>query len=190
MVKPSASEDITTFAVTEILALPKASKSASPEHRVALYTMINFIPPSLSASRVAESTTPVLLSKETNDPALNALCASISGHLIHLLGQGQALDKGVVAALVKESTSTKAATRRALWSLLGSIFWKIDDVGNTAVQELATALLPALESNLKAVSAISPNSPGLVLEGYVAVSSLLRSIASWAPEKTGERKTS
>lgn len=181
-----------THAMTELLALPKASKSASAEHRVALYTMAESVPPGEKVSAVIQSHAEVLLSKETNDAALGAFCRALDVHLGWTLKNGHKLEKTAIQALVKESTSNKPATRRALWGLIGGLI--LDDGGEDKVasdvpqglKEFGLALLPALEMNLKAMVGVSPNAPGGVLEGYVAISALLGSIANWASEKAGE----
>src|SRR5262249_16038269 len=106
-------------AMTALLALPKASKSASAEHRVALYTMAEFVPPGDGVSGVIQSAVEVLFSKETNDAALGTLSKALEVHIGWSLRHGHTLEKGVVQALVKQSISNKPATRRALWGLIG-----------------------------------------------------------------------
>jgi hypothetical protein len=72
-------------AVVEVLSLPKAGKTTGPDHRVALYTMLQSLPPSPSTSPEVVSSVPTLLTKETNDPAIAALGSALSSHLSYQL---------------------------------------------------------------------------------------------------------
>src|ERR1700736_1373712 len=49
------------LAVSELLALPKAGKTAGPDHRIALYSMLSTLTPSFSISSSISSTVPPLV---------------------------------------------------------------------------------------------------------------------------------
>ncbi|KAH9915889.1 armadillo-type protein [Fomitopsis serialis] len=104
------------LAVNELLALPKASKTAGPDHRVALYTMLGYVKPSPSAA-ILESGLP-LLAKETHDAAVSALSSSLAPHLGHCLREDVAIPAGATSVLVREANSSKPAIRRAFCILV------------------------------------------------------------------------
>jgi hypothetical protein len=179
--------ELHSLAINEILALPKASKTVSAEHRVALYTMIEFVPPGQKASGVALGSVELLLSKEMSESALAVLCKALVPHLLWVLQHGQKLEKGTMQIIAKEATSSKPATRKALMGLIGHLFMvDLSCDASGAMKEFGLNLVPALETNLKAMSGVSPNSLSGVLEGYVAVVSLLGAVALWDPKKAGK----
>lgn len=159
--------------VTEVLSLPKAGKTTGPDHRVALYTMLQSLPPSPTTSSEVVSSVPTLLIKETSDPAIGALSSALSSHLSHQLRGNESLPAPVTGSLVKELANAKPPIRRAFYSAVGDAIWALDSPENEASAALIKATLPALENSLKTVSANPIGAAAGPLEGYVAIALLL-----------------
>jgi len=160
------------LAVGELLALPKAGKTAGAEHRVALFTMLGSLSPSSSVSPKIAQAAP-LLAKETHDAAILILATALSVHIHFCLKENLLLPKDVTALVAKEMTNTKPALRRAFCSLTGNVLWRLETVDTEAALQFAQAVQEALETNLKTVSSNPLNTIGGPLEGYIAVASLL-----------------
>lgn len=170
VVKRTSKPESLSKLATELLALPKSGKSASPEQRVALYNMVASIPS--EASSVVVDTVPTLVGKESNENALNAMAGALGKHLSTALTSDKPVAAAALTALGKELASTKLAARRALSSAVGSAVWSVHargDMFSADGEKLLASLVGALEGNLKTASACTPaNAPGF-LEGYVAV---------------------
>ena len=160
-------------AVVEVLALPKAGKTTGPDHRVALYTMLQSLPPSLTTSPEIVLSVPSLLTKETNDVAMEALSTALSSHLSFQLRGDEALPAAVTNVVVKELANTKPQIRRAFYSAVGGAIWSLDSLETEASGALIKAILPVLETSLKNVSANPVGAAAGPLEGYVAIALLL-----------------
>lgn len=161
------------LATTEILALPKAGKSNGPDHRVALYSMLAFVPPSTTVSETVMQSGSGLLSKETHDAATSALSAAMTRHLVFLLREGTPAPAEVVNVSVKEVASQKPALRRAVLDLVGSTIFMLEELSNEASAAFAKTLLPGLEASLK--SAAASSNVGIPLDGYIPTALLLGS---------------
>ncbi|KIK62847.1 hypothetical protein GYMLUDRAFT_242480 [Collybiopsis luxurians FD-317 M1] len=186
-------------AVTELLALPKAGKTAGPDHRVALYKMLALVPPPTKETKktkgisISESVLQGsigLLAKETNEGAMGVLAGAISAHLGVVLRGGGDGDgelskevKEVVGVIAKEMQSGKPVVRRAFCVLVGGAVWEAMGLGvgaggdsepSEALMTFMSAVLPALEGILKSVAA-NPTSGagGGMLEAYIAVALML-----------------
>lgn len=159
------------FAVNEVLNLPKTSKTAGPDHRSALYSMIKHIPPTSSTSGVIVESIPPLVLKETHEVAMSALVSSLPLHLVHQLRSDRAPSKATLDIVVKEMNSSKPAIRRAFSSIVGDTLWSLSALETQASLSYAQAVFPALEANLKTIGA-NPlaSSPA---EGYIAIAVLL-----------------
>jgi len=152
VIKRTSDLTVQAKVATEVLALPKTGKSASAEHRVALFTMSRFVPPS--------------------DAALAALADNFGQHLTQVLGSQAALASTTPTTLAKELNSAKLTTRRALSSGIASAIWQVgkSDTGlSNEGEKLVSALAPAFEANLKTAAANPASTPGGFLEGYTAV---------------------
>lgn len=170
IVKRTSQPESLSKLATELLALPKAGKSASPEQRVALYSMVAAIPS--AASQVVVDTIPTLVAKEANEHALNAMAGALGQHLSTALTSDKAVAAAAATALGKELASPKLPTRRALSSAVASAVWAVHAQGDKFSAEgekLITSIAPALEGNLKTASACAPANAAGFLEGYVAV---------------------
>ncbi|KAJ3745026.1 armadillo-type protein [Lentinula detonsa] len=170
-----------SLAVSELLALPKTGKTAGPDHRVALYSMLASLPPSLS-STISESlvqTAIPLLAKETHDGAVMVLADALPIHVSFLLSNNKPLTSEVRELVSKEMGSIKPSVRRAFCLLAGNALWGSDakTVGNDAMMMFTKAIIPALETMLKSVSSGPLGASGAVLEAYVAVALLLGPLA-------------
>ncbi|KAE9398973.1 ARM repeat-containing protein [Gymnopus androsaceus JB14] len=165
-----------SFAVSELLALPKTGKTSGPDHRVALYSMLASLPPSLAVSETIVQTAAPLLAKETHDGAVTILAGALPPHVGFLLKNNKPLSTEVTGLVLKEMGSQKPPIRRAFCLLAGNAIWgseaKESDVSD-AVLAFAKAIVPALESTLKNVSGNPLNASGGILEAYIAVALLL-----------------
>ncbi|CAK9780191.1 putative regulation of translational elongation-related protein [Cutaneotrichosporon oleaginosum] len=169
VVKRTSNPDSLLKLATELLALPKAGKSASAEQRVALYQMVAAIPS--SASSVVVDTIPLLVAKEANEHALNAMAVALGAHLSTALTSDKAVAPAAATALAKELASPKLPARRSLSSAVGTAAWSVHagDKFSAEGERILGSLVPALEGNLKTASACAPANAAGFLEGYVAV---------------------
>ncbi|WVR05268.1 hypothetical protein IAU60_002280 [Kwoniella sp. DSM 27419] len=157
---------------TEILALPKTGKTASPEHRTILFVMVNDLIPSDEVSPIVVDILPTLIAKEGNETAFHALCAGLAPHLAHLLTSTKPIATASASAIVKELNSTKVPTRRGVSTAVGSAIWSVKTAGqqySVEGEKLIGQLVPALEINLKTASTCTPANANGFLEGYVAL---------------------
>ncbi|PCH35750.1 ARM repeat-containing protein [Wolfiporia cocos MD-104 SS10] len=161
------------FTVQELLALPKAGKTAGPDHRIALYTMLGYLKPSSTVSVAVVQAGIPLLAKETHDTATTVLASALVPHFASCLREGVALPADTLAVVAKEMGSTKPVVRRALCTLVADVFWQADELQTDAARAVAKALLPALETSLKTVAAGPLTSVAGPLEGYTALVVLL-----------------
>lgn len=171
---PQDPHDFHKVAGLELLSLLKAGKTAGPDHRIALYSMLSFLPPTEGVSAILVQTT-TLLSKETSEAAIAALAAALPPHIVFLF-RHSSLPSETVQVIAKEMGSTKPAVRRALVGLAGSVFLDEQAVLDTENGvAFAKLLLPSFESCLKNVST-NPLNTG-PLEGYISAAVLLGSFA-------------
>ncbi|KAJ7600549.1 armadillo-type protein [Mycena floridula] len=161
-------------AVDEILALPKTGKTVGPDHRVALYTMLGYIPCSQSVSPSIVQTAVPLLAKETHEGAIAALSAALPSHIVLLFQSNKSLSTETISLIAKEMTSSKLPTRRAFCALTGNSLWG-ESVVTDAALSFAKSILVSLENNLKTVSTNPLNASPV--DGYIALAVLLGPIA-------------
>ncbi|KAJ8518630.1 hypothetical protein ONZ45_g4322 [Pleurotus djamor] len=171
LMKDSLEESCLELAAVDLLALPKSSKSAGPDHRVALYSMLSYVRPSLTASKSIIQDAVPLLAKETSDAAISALAVALPSHLAHLLSNNEAVPAQATALIVKEMNNTKPVIRLAFCSLSGGALLGSANFETEAGLTFAKALLPAFENILKTIA----NNPlnASPTEGYIAVACLL-----------------
>ncbi|KAH9485783.1 eIF-2-alpha kinase activator gcn1 [Psilocybe cubensis] len=175
---PSDPHNLSRIAVTELIALPKTGKSAGPDHRVALYSMLSNISPATDVSSTLVDAASVLIPKEPHEGATAVLASVLPAHVLFLLHKN-ALSTAAVQFIAKEMTNTKVAVRKAFVGLAGSIL--ISEPGiieSESGAAFAKGLLPSFEACLKTVSGNPLNAPGGPYEGYVAVTVLLGSFAA------------
>ncbi|KAF8959922.1 armadillo-type protein [Flammula alnicola] len=170
---PVDPHNLARIAIPELVNLPKTGKSAGPDHRIALYSMLAFLTPATGVSLPLVQATTVLIPKEPHEAATSVLVAALPSHIVFLLREAS-LPTETIQLISKEMNSSKPAVRKAFVGLAGSIF--LDDQGvmdteNGAV--FATGLLSSFETCLKTVSSNPLNSSGGPYEGYVALSVLL-----------------
>ncbi|KAI0757516.1 ARM repeat-containing protein [Daedaleopsis nitida] len=157
----------------ELLSLPKAGKTAGPDHRTALYTMLGAVPPSDSVSLTIVQTGLPLLAKETHEASVAILAASLVPHLVSCLRAEAPFPSNSASTAAKEMTGTKPAVRRAFCSLVGCSLWELNTLETDASITFAKAVLPSFETNLKTVVANPLGAVAGPLEGYVAVAVML-----------------
>ncbi|KAF5388937.1 hypothetical protein D9757_005117 [Collybiopsis confluens] len=174
-------EELLSISVTELLALPKAGKTAGPDHRLALYSMLALLPPLPTISQSILQASAALLAKETHEGATGILSGALRSHLACVLRDSPALGKEmqeVAGVIAKEMQNTKPSMRRWFFILAGGAVWESTRLGDDrgepsdALGSFIDTILPALENILKTVSA-NPTSGTGVLEAYIAVALLL-----------------
>lgn len=174
---PLDPDNLSRVAVPDLLNLPKSGKSAGPDHRIALYSMLGFLTPTATVSAALTQTATSLLAKETHEGATSVLAAALPPHIIFLLREGSLLPE-ITHLIAKEMSSVKPGIRRAFCGLAGSVFFQGQDVVETECgATFAKAVLPSFELSLKTVSSNPLNSSGGPFEGYVAVTTLLGPLA-------------
>lgn len=118
----------------------------------------------------------LLLAKETHEGAVRVLTErTLPRHLIGLLKENVYIPAETTGLIVKEMGTSKPSIRRLFCGLAGNVFLATGEVnfGSGAAFEFSTALLPALEENLKIVAENPLGIGAGPLEGYVAVVILL-----------------
>ena len=159
------------IAISELLSLPKAGKSAGPDHRIALYSMLALVPPHEGVSTTLLQVTTPLLAKEASEGVTAVLAAALPRHIVFLLRYAT-LPPEITQLIAKEIVNIKPAIRKTFVSLAGSIFFDNGDVLDTEKGlAFAQTLLPSLESCLTTVSSNPANAAPC--EGYVAIAVLL-----------------
>ncbi|RXW23690.1 hypothetical protein EST38_g2167 [Candolleomyces aberdarensis] len=160
-------------ALSELLTLPKTGKTAGPDHRIALYTMLGYLPPDTNiSSSLIQSASP-LLTKETNETATSTLAAALPSHIVFLL-RNSSVPTEVSQLIAKELGNSKPAVRRAFATLIGSVFYQHEDLLETdAGVKFAKAVTSALQNSLKTISTNALTAPGGPIEGYIALAVLL-----------------
>ncbi|WWC61174.1 uncharacterized protein I303_103754 [Kwoniella dejecticola CBS 10117] len=172
IIKRCSDEKVLAKIATEILALPKTGKTASPEHRAILFTMAADLIPSDAVSSIVVDTLPGLVAKEGNEPAFHALNSALAPHLAYLLTSNKPIAASASSALVKELNSTKISTRRGLSIAVGEAVWRVKESGqqfSVEGERLIAQIAPALDTNLRAASTCLPANAAGFLEGYVAL---------------------
>ncbi|KAF8627766.1 hypothetical protein AX17_006131 [Amanita inopinata Kibby_2008] len=165
-------------AVTELLSLPKAGKSAGPDHRVALYSMLSYITPKPNLSAELIQTVTPLLAKDaqTNEQATTVLAFVLAPHVAMLLQPSTEapLPTETTSLIAKEMNNAKSGIKRAFCTLAGSVLLEGDVILTTEKGiSFAKSLLPSFEACLKTASSTALTASGGPLEGYIAISVLL-----------------
>ena len=169
-------------AVTELLHLPKAGKSAGPDHRVALYSMLSHINPKPKlSSELVQTATPILAKEvQTQEHAAAAFAAVLAPHLVVLLQPftDEPLPAEMTTLITKEMNSSKPIIKRAFCALAGAVLFEADSILTAEKgMDFANKILPALETCLKNGSSTALTTSGGPVESYIAISVLLGSFA-------------
>lgn len=180
-------------AADEMLAILKTGKSVSPEHRVALYSMLALVLPSPTVSPKVVSVICPLIPKElANEPALAGLLSCLAPHLASSLMSNSSLAPTSSSLLVKELSASKVTTRRLVVGCVGDVLWRIGDVcpqGTWSVEaeKFAETMGKALaDSTLKTVAAAPLTVAGGVGEGFVAAAVLLGPLSKSSSKAVGQ----
>ncbi|KAJ4478479.1 armadillo-type protein [Lentinula aciculospora] len=168
-----------SLAVSELLALPKTSKTAGPDHRIALYSMLASLPRSSEVSETLVQTAVPLLAKETHDAALMILAEALPSHVNFLLSNNRPLTSDVTGLISKEMGSIKPPIRRAFCLLAGSALLgsEAKTIESDAMMAFTKPIIPALETTLKTIATNPLNVSGGISEAYVSVALLLGPLA-------------
>lgn len=177
----------------EILAVLKSGKTVSPEHRLALYSLVGSLPADAELSPKVSSILPPLIAKETtSEPALNTLLQTLSLHLAATLIANKPITAPSTSAILKDLASPKAVTRRALVACVGDVLWRIGQVdegkGWTAeADKFAEGASKVLaDVSLKNVATAALTAVGGVGEGFVAAAVMLGPLTKSKSKVVGE----
>lgn len=174
---PTNPHNLSCLAVPEIINLPKSGKSAGPDHRVALYSMLAALMPAEGVSLPLFQAATILLPKEPHENAISVLAAALPPHVVFLLREAS-LPPDVIQFIAKEMINSKPAVRKAFVGLAGAVFLDTQEIlGSENGAIFAKGLVPAFETCLKTVASNPLNSSGGPYEGYVALAVLLGPLA-------------
>ena len=159
--------------MVEIMALPSSGKTTGPDNRIALFNIAEMIPANGSTSGVAVAALAPLLSKETNEVAIEALCSALTCHLsLCTVRDIKQPDEKCLTSMKKDVTSVKTGLRRQILLAIADALWASDEseAWSPAGVKLAEAILPGLESAFKSANTILPaGAVSALLEPYMAV---------------------
>lgn len=178
----------------DLLALPKAGKTSSPDHRQTLYAMVSRIKPLEEVSGTIAFTLPALLAKESSDLVVPALRDALSIHFEFIITKDKNVPLDVTSTFVKETNGAKASIRRAFLHVVGSAFKFQEPADAEQTQQpwsdsskkFAEALLPSLESALKATVAAPLNTAVGPMEGYVTIATFIHPFSPIAKPRRQE----
>lgn len=172
----------------ELVAAPlKEKKTASPDHRATLFTILARLPADAGLSPDLVSLTLSLLPKETNDATISAMMRVLAAHLPAALSAGSSPPAAQLAALVKGMQEPKPAVRRAVHLTVGAVLWSLPPANaSAAAVAFAEGVLPGLEHALKTVAANPLTAPAGSLEGYAAVAVIKGRLGRWGVKKICE----
>ena len=176
-------EDKTTaqLCIEELTAPLKAGKTNGVDHRQVLYRLLMSISSSPYTSKLVVGDASTIMSKETNENAFSVLTSALAPHAAETVKDGKTLPKDLLTILVRDMNSAKPAIRRAVYSLVGYVFWVCSNCSTVpagSLKDFFDSILPSLESSLKAVSCNPLTVPAGPLEGYIALVIILRFDAS------------
>ena len=153
----------------EIINLPKTGKTASPDHRSTLFTLLSFIPSGDDVSKSISETLPPLLLKETNDTAIQSLTSALAPHLAKAF-ECSAVSSASYTPLVSALSSSKPIVKRATGACIGDVIYSIHNF--EALQPFVKAILPSFEAELKTVCSNALTTPAGPLIGYIIVATM------------------
>ncbi|CDZ97184.1 Protein containing adaptin N-terminal region [Phaffia rhodozyma] len=164
----------------EILAVLKSGKTVSPEHRLALYSLVSTLPADSTISPKVSAVLPPLIAKETtSEPALNSLLQTLSPHLAATLISNIPVPAPSATVILKELASPKAITRKAVVACVGDVLWRIGQVGDgqgwtAEADKFAEGTSKVLaDVSLKNVATAALTAVGGVGEGFMAAAVML-----------------
>lgn len=160
--------DWTPFA-NDIINIPKTNKTASPDHRSTLFTLLNYIPTGDEVSKSITETLPPLIAKENNDGAIQSLTSALSPHLAHAISTGST-SASTFTPLISALSSTKPVVKRATGACVGQAIWSINDFAT--IEPFVKMILPAFDAELKVMTTNALTAPAGALVGYIVVAAM------------------
>lgn len=160
----------------EIVNTVKAGKTTGPEHRIALYSILDALPPSQGVSSIVADALEYLFAKESNEAALFRLANSARPHIFFIISTDMSIPPNLIKAIIQDINNTsRPSARHAASLVIGNVLWECGKQGvrSKNYAEVANAAEKAFESSLSSLANTS-TSP---LEGYIAISSLLGPIS-------------
>lgn len=179
-----AGSKLATTVVKDICAPLKTHKTASPDHRIALCSLLQSVLLALQtlpsdASREVLDSLCASLSKEGNESALRATTEVLCIAVVGLLARGSTDLKTTATLLVKGMQDSKPNFRRIYTSAAGEILWQhaqANQQPSSDVQEFVKNVLPGFQAALKSAS----NSPVTsAADGWIAVAILKGPLTTW-----------
>jgi Generalcontrol nonderepressible 1 (Gcn1) N-terminal len=161
-----------------ILAPSLGGKSNGADHRQALYSMLESVPTTPTTSRDLVQKMLSLMEKETSEMVLTTHSEVVPKHLAYLLqGEGEpTVGPSIAAIIVKDLSSAKSTSRRAMAMAVGQTFWYIsqsDAAWSPTADRLFQDLQQALEKILSEAQTISSSVVTGPTEAWVALTVLL-----------------
>jgi len=161
-----------------ILAPSLGGKSNGADHRQALYSMLESIPTTPTTSRDLVQKMLPLMEKETSEMVLITQSELVPRHLAYLLqDEGEpTFDPSIAAIIVKDLSSAKSTSRKAMTMTVGQTFWYIsqsDAAWSPTADRLFQDLQQALEKILSEAQTISNSVATGPIEVWVALTVLL-----------------
>lgn len=140
--------------------------------------MLSHLQPDLATSRDLVQKLLLLMEKETSEGVLSTISEVAPKHLAYLLKDedGSAVDQSLTAPILKDMSSTKLGSRRAVTMIVGQVFWQISQetiAWSTSASNLFQVLQPALEKIVSEASTISAATTVGVAEAWIALTILL-----------------
>ncbi|KAG9005891.1 translational activator of GCN4 [Tulasnella sp. JGI-2019a] len=168
---------------SEILGLLKAGKTAGPEHRATLYSMLASLKPSTAVSSDIVAASVPLLVKETNETVVSAIETAVVTHLTYMVVSGSQLSSDASSAISKEMVSLKVGVRQALSNIAGSAFFPSSDISDNGTPSPAMvsfltlfskSIAQGLLTHLKTVAAAPLTALAGPAEGFIAAAATLK----------------
>ncbi|KAJ6172382.1 eIF-2-alpha kinase activator GCN1 [Penicillium chermesinum] len=147
-------ESLVLKITTEIIGPLKTQKITAPEHRVAHSQAVSAIPMSADVSKEVVQGLVTLLSRESNELALEEELKAFSRHLNFLIHSTTKVSDDAVSAIVK-GISDKRVPFRKIWQLsVGEVFWQseISALKSVEIQPLVTKFLAKMKDLFGEVS--------------------------------------
>ncbi|KAJ5730240.1 eIF-2-alpha kinase activator GCN1 [Penicillium malachiteum] len=132
---------------SELIGPLKTQKVTTPDHRVAYSQAISAIPTSVDVSKEIVQGFSLVLSRESNEAALEEELKSFGNHLAFLVASKVKVVDDVVNNIVK-GISDKRVPFRKIWQLnVGEVFWKsdIEALKSAGIQPFVTKFLAKMK---------------------------------------------
>ncbi|KAJ5295238.1 hypothetical protein N7508_010059 [Penicillium antarcticum] len=131
----------------EIIGPLKTNKITTPEHRVAYAQALAAVPPAVDVSKEIAQGFGLVLSRESNEAALEEEIKSFSKHLAYLVQSTVKISDDVINTIIK-GISDKRVPFRKIWQLnVGEVLWKseLEALKSAEIAPLVTKFLAKMK---------------------------------------------